>query len=630
MGQTASYYFDIETTSNDFNAGSVNFHLTSPPDFSPAVTPAQNTSRNISVVKDGSLDFQYTVQITNLSGDLALCDALNLDANVDGDGSEYNGALTAFITTSKLFDFPEDWVFAANLTHSDYFLQNKTCAFDFVFNGVQIGGAGFSDTETIHNTITSGQWQKVVINKVYYDVDGNHGIGSGTDEWKNEWVELYNSDSSPIDISNWQICDNIDCDSIPAGTNPIPANGFAIITGDASTWNYWTIPNDVVKIVLDSAIGNGLSNDQDILLLKDASGNFVDQMNWGVPNTGWANYNSYLWDPGVPDVAEGHMLGRVPTGIDTDLPADWKNLALPQIQVIWPNGGQTLYVGATYNLQWTATNPNGDNGALSIDILYSSTSGSTWANIATGELNDGSYSWKIPLCLNNGSGGCYSTISHNARIKVVAWGPENFMVQAQDMSDSDFCPPVDYSLITDEERAIVDQLLADGVLTDTDVINKSITNNTGGSEDLQITGENQDEEITTEIEDPTGTQETTQEEDIVPQEKTGLVDEVVEEITEYLLDGQTQDDEGDAGDEVEVITSEDTQFISEPSEENTVIEEQPAVEQDAVISVDNNSSDSSDGNNTADTGTSDSGSSDSSSSNGSADSGGGETGTVSE
>ena len=284
---------------------------------------------------------------------------------------------------------PEDWQFTATLTDDDPALQNKTCTFDFVFDGTQISGAGFYDQEIIPNTITSGIWQKVVINKVYYDVDDEHGIGSGANEWKNEWIELYNPLDQDINIKDWVICDNNDCKTINPNVS-IPSLGFALLSHDASTWQYWEIPDGVEKINLGGAPPHlALDNDADMLILKNASSTIIDQMNWGTATDTWPNYNANVWDPGVPDAPEGHILARVPTGIDTDTVSDWKDLGLPQVTVIWPNGGETLWVGHTETLRWNATNPNGNNNLLTIDLWYSKDSGNTWANIATSTENDG-------------------------------------------------------------------------------------------------------------------------------------------------------------------------------------------------------------------------------------------------
>jgi len=284
-----------------------------------------------------------------------------------------------------------------------------------------------------------------VINKVYYDVDANHGA-----EPQNEFIELYNPSRSDIDISNWIIKDNTSQDIIPSGTI-IPARGYLLITGNSSTFGYWDIPDDVVKIVLgDGEIGNGLNNDADMLILETPDNNIVDQMNWGIPSESWANYNADVWNPGVPDVSEGHMLGRYPNGWDTNSAGDWKDYGLPSVHLDYPNGGETWYVGRSYTITWTATNPSGNDSELIIDLYYSNDSGNTWANIVRATENDGEYKWRVPLFIGHiGTG--YYVPSEKGRIKVVARNKNNFMVSDWDMSDRDFCPPIDYNELTPEE-----------------------------------------------------------------------------------------------------------------------------------------------------------------------------------
>lgn len=461
IGNTLSYLNDTqESPVNNFSAATLNFSLDSPPDFSPEVTPDNpNATRDIHVANTGILDFNYKVKIADASG--MLCDYLNLSADLDS-VNKYSGALNSFAANGgKFSDSGNHWNFTATLTSNNPTLQSQACTFNFVYSGEQIGGAGFSDQEIILNTITSGVWQKVVINKVYYDPDASHGT-----DLVNEWIELYNILNAPINISGWKVCDNTSCDIIPS-SDLIPAHGFAVITGSSSTFNYWDIPSGVVKIVLvDGKIGNGLSDSSDRVILKTANNVEVDAMSYGT--------DEYAFNPACPDVARGHILARVPTGLDTNAASDWKDLALPRITVVWPNGGEVLYVGRTYTLKWSATNSNGPDTDLSIDIWYSSDSGSTWANIARGAPNNGAYSWRVPLCLDDGKGGCYSVVSHMGRIKVVAWGPENFMVQAWDISNNDFCPPIDYSLLTDQEKAQVEQMLSDGTLTSADIVNRDV------------------------------------------------------------------------------------------------------------------------------------------------------------
>jgi uncharacterized protein YdeI (BOF family) len=154
---------------------------------------------------------------------------------------------------------------------------------------------------------------EVVINEVEYD-----SIQSGPDA-AYEWVELYNNASSPIELIGWTIEDNMATDSIP--TVIIPANGFVVIV--ASGEFYTNYPNfaGVIVSIADGAIGNGLGNDGDRLIIKDSTGMIVDQMSYGSDTS--------VFDPPCPDVAPGHSLEREPTGYDTDQASDFVERALP-------------------------------------------------------------------------------------------------------------------------------------------------------------------------------------------------------------------------------------------------------------------------------------------------------------
>ena len=330
IGKTSAYFNDPETSSdNPFAAGVLSFYLSSPEDFSPSVTPTASSSRNISLIDNGTIGFQYSVQTANATG--MLCDYLNLTANLDGN-QVYNATLTNFIYDAGEFSTStDDWQFIINLTSNDSSLQNQTCTFDFVFEGWQVGllpTQGFSYQKEIINLLESGSWMAnyLVINEVYYDVASDKGS-----EPKNEWIELYNPTNQGINVKNWTITDNYATTIIHAEIT-IPAGGFAVVSKDASTWasgiGYWTLPSGTTKIILGQKIGDGLDNDADMLILKDKEGNIVDQMNWGTPDPNWSNYNLALWDPG-PTVAKGHSLARIIKGYDTNQASDWVELTTP-------------------------------------------------------------------------------------------------------------------------------------------------------------------------------------------------------------------------------------------------------------------------------------------------------------
>ncbi|MBZ5637740.1 MAG: matrixin family metalloprotease [Acidobacteriia bacterium] len=65
------------------------------------------------------------------------------------------------------------------------------------------------------------------------------------------------------------------------------------------------------------------------------------------------------------------------------------------LAVTAPNGGESWTAGTVHSISWTATTEAGaDPGTVSLE--YSTDSGSSWLPIATGEANDGTYSWTVP------------------------------------------------------------------------------------------------------------------------------------------------------------------------------------------------------------------------------------------
>ena len=177
--QTISYYLDNEGDGgNTFTAATLDFSLRDTSDVT-LTSPLFNISgmqknesqqKIVRVYNDGTLDFQYKVNLENVSGDL--CSYLTLQAQLDGDPLEYNGTVqnTTFPTSDITYSSPnDDWTFTLTLSGSAP--ENETCNFDLAFDGVQIGGAGFSDTEFLSNNVTSGTWQTCWVQTTKADFD---------------------------------------------------------------------------------------------------------------------------------------------------------------------------------------------------------------------------------------------------------------------------------------------------------------------------------------------------------------------------------------------------------------------------------------------------------------------------
>jgi len=121
-------------------------------------------------------------------------------------------------------------------------------------------------------------------------------------------------------LLDWKICDLNECDSIPT-SNIIPPKGFAVLAKDATTWGYWDVHPDALKIELGSEIGNTLANNGGSVILKSPSNSEIDTMSYGTDKS--------QLDPAVPNSDKGKSLARVVKGYDTDLALDWIKNATP-------------------------------------------------------------------------------------------------------------------------------------------------------------------------------------------------------------------------------------------------------------------------------------------------------------
>jgi hypothetical protein len=95
----------------------------------------------------------------------------------------------------------------------------------------------------------------------------------------------------------------------------------------------------------------------------------------------------------------------------------------PVVTVTAPNGGESWASGSNHDITWSAT----DNvGVTAIDILLSTDGGATFpTTIATGEANDGVYSWTVP-----------DELTAQARVKVIAY--DAAANSGEDVSDANF------------------------------------------------------------------------------------------------------------------------------------------------------------------------------------------------
>ena len=323
-GSVFAFFEEKETSLRNFlQAGTLDLSLkTNSSNFYPELlalnmTGGSAVTRKAEIENKGTLPFYLNLSFKKISGDEDFCQALWLIVKKDEE-TIYDGKLKDLNLSSPLLLKKGEKIelfFNLFLFYGNSFL-NKICDFDIEFKAWQdnvsfFDQSSFNDRESFSSHLLS---YGLRINEVYFDVADDKG-----EEIENEWIEIYNQTESEIDLSSFKICDNSGCDSLPSEL--LQPKSFALISPNSSTWNFWEIPQDVLKISLSSPIGNGLSNSGDRVLLKRKDDILIDALSYGNDNS--------IFDPPLNLIEEGHSFSRKIEGYDTDKVSDFEDLALP-------------------------------------------------------------------------------------------------------------------------------------------------------------------------------------------------------------------------------------------------------------------------------------------------------------
>ncbi len=147
-------------------------------------------------------------------------------------------------------------------------------AWDLTING------GDCDGTTISGTVPSDQCDPVylVINEILADPDATNGDANGdstVETSQDEFVEIYNTDASSIDISGYILADgNSDRHVFPAST-VIPAGGFIVVFGGGTPTGFSVLTQTASTGAL------GLNNGGDSVILKDDVGTVLITESYG-------------------------------------------------------------------------------------------------------------------------------------------------------------------------------------------------------------------------------------------------------------------------------------------------------------------------------------------------------------
>lgn len=123
------------------------------------------------------------------------------------------------------------------------------------------------------------------------------------DETLNEWIEIYNNESTNINVSGWIIGDDKDNDTIEGGLynkegTIIGPFSYAIVTDETTrVYNNFNVSKDAIRLYVDDgAIGNGLNNGGETIYLYDNNGNLIDKKTYNktTEDLSWSYLNGSL------------------------------------------------------------------------------------------------------------------------------------------------------------------------------------------------------------------------------------------------------------------------------------------------------------------------------------------------
>jgi hypothetical protein len=186
--------------------------------------------------------------------------------------------------------------------------------------------AQFTADETLiaYFEIGSASSKSIVINEINYNSPSAPNSG--------DWIELFNPNSSEVDISGWVLTDESAYFSMPNGTFMQPNSYLVLVENEDAFKSAYPWANNHLGSFGAGALGFKLSNDSELIQLKNAVLDVIDSV----------RYDDELPWPVDAD-GTGKTLQLVSYLLDNALPSSWKanaptpgitNLSAPQIQSI--------------------------------------------------------------------------------------------------------------------------------------------------------------------------------------------------------------------------------------------------------------------------------------------------------
>ncbi len=178
----------------------------------------------------------------------------------------------------------------------------------------------------------------LVINEINYNSSNEFNPG--------DWIELYNPNDIPVDISGWIFKDEDDAHiyELPANTIILP-NGYLVLCNDATSFH--NLFPDVSNYI--GSFNYGLSGQGELIRLYDANGALIDRLNYD---------DAAPW-PVEPD-GTGCSLALRDSDSDNSLPENWtysNNYGTPGAVNDWMASVDEIEVPTIFSLGQNYPNP---------------------------------------------------------------------------------------------------------------------------------------------------------------------------------------------------------------------------------------------------------------------------------
>jgi hypothetical protein len=189
------------------------------------------------------------------------------------------------------------------------------------------------DEVRISNVTRSVDWYVTQYNNQnnttsFYKISNEETI-SASSSVGYEWVELYNTGDTAIDLTGWYLSDNDGYIFNLSGAGSLPVDGYLVCRLGQSGTNSST--NLYGPIIYGSLSPTTMLEITDDLAVINNNGIIIDYVAWGC-DAGTDDDNAVTWLQwtngqyvDTSELVENETIGRDQYSTDTDLPADWEN-----------------------------------------------------------------------------------------------------------------------------------------------------------------------------------------------------------------------------------------------------------------------------------------------------------------